>query len=65
MTNSLLAFGALFHTRQAGLLAPGSSSRRAFPGSLRRGELPVACFGVRPRSQRRARAGFPPASRHL
>jgi hypothetical protein len=54
---------------KAGLLAPGSLGHRAFPAVVgdrrfsRRVARPVARFDDRPRLQRRARAGFPPASR--
>jgi hypothetical protein len=43
---------------EVGLLTPGSSLPRAFPGPT----VPVASLGFAPRSQCRDRAGFPPAS---
>ena len=53
---------------RAGLLAPGSSDHRAFPAPVRTAfgsncVGPVASYGARTRLQRRARAGFSPASR--
>ena len=43
---------------EAGLLTPGSALPRAFPGPM----VPVAFFGLAPRSQWRDRAGLAPAS---
>ena len=66
MMNSFLAAGEVVPTRKAGLLAPGSSSRRAFPGSLRsqwlalRRSSPVTATG-----SRRIHTGFPTPSATL
>ena len=49
--------------RKAGLLTSGSPARRAFPAARREPAGQWLLFDDRPQLQRRARAGFSPASR--